>query len=216
MRKPIKWWKRSNSMLMEENQLVPLPRLSLTNAQLTTAMSHPTRARVLTILNDRVASPKEIASEIEESLNNVAYHVEVLTKLGCIELVREESVNGGRVVQHFYRATERSYLDEDAWAELGDKEKQVVNTTIMRMMSYDVNEAMARGTLYDPEDGHMSRTPLVVDMEGWQEIKDVLCEALNRLLNIRENVNARSEQQEVETFPVRVNIIQFRYPSPKS
>jgi predicted ArsR family transcriptional regulator len=89
-------------------------------------MSHPTRARVLTILNDRVASPKEIAEEIEESLNNVAYHIDILAKLGCIELTKVRPASGGRVMQHFYRATERSYLDDDAWAELGDKEKQVV------------------------------------------------------------------------------------------
>jgi hypothetical protein len=85
----------------------------------------------------------------------------------------------------------------------------------MRMISHDVNEAMAKGTFYDPDDAHLSRTPFVVDMEGWQEIKDVLAETLDRLLGIRENVSGRCQDTTVETFPARVHLIQFRSPSPK-
>lgn len=187
---------------------------SLTNAQLAAAMSHLTRARVLTILNDRVASPREISEEIGEALNNVAYHVKILAKLGCIEMVRTEPSRGGRVVEHFYRATERSYIDDEGWAELGEREKRVVTTMIMRMISYDVNVAIASGTFFESEDSHLSRTPILSDMEGWQEIKDILEDALLRLLAVRENVNSRSPGNDQDRFPVRVNILQYRVPGP--
>ena len=51
------------------------------------ALSHPIRHRVLVALNERVASPKELAAELGEPLGNVSYHTRVLAQLGCIELV---------------------------------------------------------------------------------------------------------------------------------
>ena len=45
------------------------------------ALSHPVRAHILQILNDRVASPNEIAEEIKEPLGNVSYHVRALLNL---------------------------------------------------------------------------------------------------------------------------------------
>lgn len=210
--KPIRFLDLQTQYFFKESILRPP---SLTSSQLTTAMSHPTRARVLTVLNDREASPKELSVEIGEPLNNVAYHIDVLTKLGCVELVRTTPTHGGRVVEHFYRAIERSYFDEEAWDRLGDNEKQIVTTTIVRMISHDINEAMAKGTFYDPDDNHLSRIPFVVDWEGWEEIKEILDRTLGELMGIRENVLARSKGGDQETFPARVHMIQFRSPSPK-
>lgn len=186
---------------------------SLTSPQLAAAMSHPTRGRVLTILNDRVASPREVADEIGEPLNNVAYHIKILVKLGCIELVRAKQSRGGRVVEHFYRAIEPSFFTEDDWKKIGEEEQRTVTTTIMRMISHDVNAAMVSGTFFD-DDNHLSRTPFSVDRAGWEEIKEVLADALDRLLTIKENVAARGQREDLETFPARVNIIHYRSPGP--
>jgi predicted ArsR family transcriptional regulator len=196
-----------------------LPALppNMTSPQLATAVGHPTRARVLTVLNDRVASPKELAAEINEPLNNVAYHVDILKELGCIELVKTKQSGGGRVVEHFYRATQRSYFDQDAWEQLGEKERHTVAAMIMRMSSEDINEAMATGTFYDPGDNHISRTPLIVDRPGWDEVTAILDQALLELLKVPEAVANRAESADtkVESMPIRVAIIQFRSPSPK-
>jgi DNA-binding transcriptional ArsR family regulator len=175
-------------------------------------MAHPTRVRIVTVLNEREASPKELAAEIEESLNNVAYHVEILKNLGCIELVRTQPSGGGRVIEHFYRATQRSYFDADAWERLGDKERFAVSATLMRLASEDISEAIAKGTFTDPDDNHISRTPLVVDRPGWDEITSILDRALEELLAVPEAVLARTEGTEAETMPIKVEIIQFRSP----
>lgn len=185
---------------------------NLTSPQLATAMAHPTRVRIVTVLNEREASPKELAAEIEESLNNVAYHVEILKNLGCIELVRTQPSGGGRVIEHFYRATQRSYFDADAWERLGDKERFAVSATLMRLASEDISEAIAKGTFTDPDDNHISRTPLVVDRPGWDEITSILDRALEELLAVPEAVLARTEGTEAETMPIKVEIIQFRSP----
>lgn len=191
---------------------------NLTSPQLATAVAHPTRVRVLTVLNDRIASPKELAEEIDESLNNVAYHIEILKELGCIELVKAEPSAGGRVVEHFYRAIQRSYFDAEAWEQLGEKERHAVSSTLMRLASEDINEAIAKGTFYDPDDNHISRTPLVVDQLGWDEVTAALDGVLSVLLRIPEAVAKRAEDadSEVETMSIKVEIIQFRSPAPKS
>ena len=62
--------------------------------QLVKGLSHPVRTQCLTVLTDRIASPREISEIIDEDLSNVSYHVRVLGELGLIELVSEEPVRG--------------------------------------------------------------------------------------------------------------------------
>lgn len=186
----------------------------LTSPQLAKALSHPTRVRILTALNDRIASPKQLAAMMGEALNHVSYHVEVLTRLGCIEMVDAQPSSGGRVVEHFYKATQRSFFDEEAWNQLGEHEKQTLTAAIMRMMSQDVNEAMAKGTFFEPDDNHLSRTPLTVDTEGWREVKEILESTLYELLAVKENVLKRGSDPE-EMLHAKVEIIHFRSPSPE-
>ncbi|MEA2125613.1 MAG: hypothetical protein QOI80_2395 [Solirubrobacteraceae bacterium] len=69
------------------------------------------------------ASPKELASQLDEKLGNVSYHVRILARLGLIELVRETPRRGA--VEHHYRSTPRPEavlnlelgLDSDGWQE---------------------------------------------------------------------------------------------------
>ena len=70
----------------------------LVDPRLAKALSHPMRARILTILNERVASPNEIAEMIDERLPNVSYHVRALLELGCIELVSTAAEGGHRAL----------------------------------------------------------------------------------------------------------------------
>src|ERR1700761_9561038 len=69
------------------------------------AFAHPLRGQILIILNERVASPNLLAQELDQSLNLVAYHVRVLEKYDCIELVDTKQRRGA--TEHFYRATRR-------------------------------------------------------------------------------------------------------------
>jgi DNA-binding transcriptional ArsR family regulator len=182
--------------------------------QLTAAVAHPTRMHAMTILVDREASPKELAAEIGEPINNVTYHVKQLVELGCVELVRTVPVKGGRVVEHFYRATTNTWIDDEEWESLGPAERHVYTTTTVKALSADISEAMAAGTFFDPDTNHLSRTPMVVDMEGWDEVTQLLDSTLEQLVEIRAAVTARiAEQEDRATFPAKVQMLQFRAPS---
>ena len=68
------------------------------------AFAHPLRVQILIILNERVASPNLLAQELDQSLNLVAYHVRVLEKYDCIELVDTKQRRGA--TEHFYTLPE--------------------------------------------------------------------------------------------------------------
>ena len=184
------------------------------NPRLAAAMSHPTRIHTMAVLVERQASPREIATEIGEPLNNVTYHVKQLTKLGCIELVETASAAGGRVVEHFYRASTRSYFDEDAWEELDDKEKFAVVNTIMRLMSEDISRAMRTGTFYARDDIHLSRSPMALDEEGWREVAELLNETTKEMIEIESRVADRCCDDEPPSLHTKVEILQFPSPPP--
>ncbi len=80
------------------------------------AFAHPLRVQILIILNERVASPNLLAQELDQSLNLVAYHVRVLEKYDCIELVDTKQRRGA--TEHFYRATRRQFLSDKEWSRL--------------------------------------------------------------------------------------------------
>jgi DNA-binding transcriptional ArsR family regulator len=204
----------SNSEFLEESALQKNPP-ALVSPRIAAAMTHPTRIFAMKVLFERTASPREIATEMDEPVNNVTYHVKRLLELGCIELVSARPARGGRVVEHFYRATSRVLFDDDVWQAFGEKEKADVTTGIMRLMSGDINEAMIRGTFYDPDDNHLSRSPMVLDPEGWREVNSVLDEAMERLMAIQDRViERRSSEDEGEQMHTRVHMIHFRSPTP--
>jgi DNA-binding transcriptional ArsR family regulator len=186
-----------------------VPRLTI--PELTTALAHPTRNLVLAILTERLASPKELSGELDRTIRHITYHLEVLEKLDCVELVKTEPVMGGRVVEHFYKATRRAWFDRNTWSEVDENDKPGVTSVIMEAMSTDIAEAMIARTFQDPPDNHISRTPMTVDDEGWDEVGDLLASTLNSLMDIQGRISNRSTP-ETKMMPIKVEIIQFRSP----
>ena len=186
------------------------PRLVV--PELTKALSHPTRSYLLAILTERTASPKEMAKELDRTIRHVTYHLGVLEGLGCVELVRTQPAVGGRVVEHFFRAVKRPWLDRENWTQLDSKDQQGVTSTLMELVSADIEEAMSAGTFSNPSDNHISRTPLSVDQEGWEEVLTLLSSTLDELLEIQGRVSNRSTA-DTETMLAKVEIIHFRSPN---
>src|SRR3954471_7479187 len=91
-RKPLRGW---IAMALNLRSLDP---------RLAKALSNDVRARALALLLEEASSPKLIAADLGLDLRSVAYHVRVLKKLGCIELVETRPRRGA--VEHVYRAAE--------------------------------------------------------------------------------------------------------------
>jgi DNA-binding transcriptional ArsR family regulator len=184
----------------------------LVNPQLAAALAHPTRAHALAVLYQRPASPRELAEELKMPTRHVAYHVKRLEELGCVELAQTRQAGGGRVIEHVYRATKRSYFDADSWEGLDERQKRGVTTTLLRLASEDVNEAIVAGTIHEPDDNHLSRNVMVVDWEGWRELVDLLARTMDEVIKVQERVDERTAGVDVETLLAKVLILHFRAP----
>ena len=80
---------------------------TLDDARYVKAMSHPLRVTIMAMLEERAASPVELARNLDASLGTVAYHVRTLHRLGLIDLVDETPVRGS--IQHHYRVRQRPH-----------------------------------------------------------------------------------------------------------
>ena len=99
------------------------------------ALSHPLRVRILAMLDERTASPVELAGWLGSSLGTVAYHVRTLERMGLIELVHETRVRGA--VEHHYRSKERPRVSDDAWAAAPPIAKQAaVSSSLQTIDAY--------------------------------------------------------------------------------
>lgn len=82
------------------------PRPVSIDQRLAKALSHSVRAQALALIVEGVTSPKQIAERLDADLRGVAYHVRVLQRLGCVELVETRQRRGA--LEHLYKATEQA------------------------------------------------------------------------------------------------------------
>lgn len=182
------------------------------DTQLITALSHPVRARALAILNERVASPKEIAAELELPLGNVSYHVKTLWKLGCIDLVDEIPRRGA--TEHYYRGVTRSFLNDENWAKLDDPTKSEISIAGLKAINKHAKEAIRAGTFDSRNNRHLSCSPLVLDEEGWQELSDLLAESLERIAQINAGAANRMARLSEPGAVIRATAVLLGFESP--
>ena len=153
------------------------------------ALSHPGRVRCLAILNERTASPNELSEEFREGLSQISYHIKVLREYELIELVRTEPRRGA--VEHFYAATHRALLPDDAWKQLPSSIQRKICADVLRELYDDVDEAMTAGTFDAQDDFHVSWTPLVLDKKAWKALSALLSETLNGVFDLQAEATER-------------------------
>lgn len=152
------------------------------------AMSHPLRVRILAILDERTASPNELAELLGASLGTTAYHVRTLERLALIKLVRETKVRGA--VQHHYRARARPTVTRAAWEAAPPIAKQAAVTSSLAVISEYAQASAAAGG-FDRPDAHLSRTAMRLDAKGFEELGRACDALLERAARIEQRAAAR-------------------------
>jgi DNA-binding transcriptional ArsR family regulator len=184
------------------------------NMQLVKALAHELRIEILTILNERMASPNELAKELDEGLSQVSYHVKVLKDYECIELVKTEPRRGA--VEHYYRATSRAFLTDRDWRHLPESVKPGLSADLLELIQRDAVWALEEGSFDARDDRHMSRTPLVLDEEGWDEVLDSLEQALSDIARSQKKAATRLARGREEGFSATVAMMGFEMPESSS
>jgi hypothetical protein len=156
--------------------------------RLVRAIGHPLRLRLLTIFNERVASPSDLAAELGEPIGNVSYHTRILARLGCVELVKTKQVRGA--IEHYYRAVVRPVFSDDDWAELPKSIRKSLAGAVLTEIAEDMTASAAEGG-FDRDDVHLSRTTLTLDEQGWRDVSELLQGLHQEALEIQAQSAAR-------------------------
>lgn len=180
------------------------------DARVVRALGHPVRVQALTILNERVASPSEIAKEVDESVGHVSYHIKVLNECECIELVETTPRRGA--MEHFYRATSRFFLDVSGWEAVPESMRPGLSGGLLQTIFEDASRALTTGTFDRSNDRHLSWTPMIVDEIGWNELTKGLGEMLQRILAIQAASSERLAETDEPGTPVSVSMLGFETP----
>lgn len=179
--------------------------------QLAKALAHPLRVKILTSLHKGISSPNQLAQELGEPLGNVSYHVKTLLEYDCVELVKTEPRRGA--VEHFYRATERAFFSDAEWAKIPASARKGISGVILEAIGTDATEALVEGTIDARTDSHVTRTPLVLDEQGWNDLNEALKGTLDRATEIQEEAAARLAESKKDGFPTKLAILHFESPA---
>jgi len=155
------------------------------------AMSHPLRVRILALLDERIASPVELAGWLGATLGTTAYHVRTLESMGLIELVRETRVRGA--VEHHYRSRERPRVSDDAWAAAAPIAKQAAVSSSLQTIDAYARAASAAGG-FDHGNSHLTRTAMHLDARGWNDLSRACMRLLAQVDRIEEAAKERIER----------------------
>jgi DNA-binding transcriptional ArsR family regulator len=171
----------------------PLETAAKQQALLHKVLADPLRARILMVLGEREASPKELAEILDEDFQQVCYRVRVLKEKGFVELVDEDSKNGG--VQHIYKASVRPRLDADEWEQLPQVAREANSATVLQVIFRDAWEAMSTGDFDAHRHRALLQKPMVVDEQGMRELD----ESALRHLDEQERIEAESATRRIES-----------------
>src|SRR5688572_2112466 len=141
------------------------------DAGLVKAIGHPLRAQLLSRLNERVASPVELARELDESVQLVSYHVRILRDLGFVELVRTTPRRGA--IEHHYRAVRRPYFSEEDYAALPSNARAALAGTALANILQHAAHAHENGAFAQVDvDPNITSDNIVLDEEGWEKLAE--------------------------------------------
>jgi hypothetical protein len=134
------------------------------------AVGHRIRVQVLTILNEGVYSPDEIARVIGEPTNKVSHHVKELLDAGSIELAKTEQVRN--TLQHYYRAVEMPYYSDEETAAMTPQQRQVTIGLILQCMMAEAMSAFWAGKMRSDPRIRLAWRWFNVDAQAREEIAD--------------------------------------------
>ncbi|HSS05011.1 MAG TPA: helix-turn-helix domain-containing protein [Solirubrobacterales bacterium] len=178
------------------------------NPTLAKAFTHPLRGHVwVTLCEKGLASPKEIADELGLEVSEVSYHFRELKRRGLIKLLRTVRRRG--FTEHFYQpCTPVLYFDDFDWMQIPAPIRSTFSGDMLQQVIEELIEALGAGS-FDARNRHLSRTWLLVDERGWNELMQIAQEALDRVQAIQKRCAKRRRKASEPAIPVSVVMASF-------
>jgi DNA-binding transcriptional ArsR family regulator len=175
-----------------QNGLTTLTQITeIDDPRIVKGLAHPLRIHILRVLQERVASPSEIAARSDASLGTISYHVRYLERVGLIELTSTKARRGA--VEHYYRAVGRLRITDNAWAQLPGAVRESLVGSTLDQIGRVVTEAAADGG-FTRDDTHVTRNRFRLDDQGFSELSVALARLVDQALEIeRDSVRRLGE-----------------------
>lgn len=190
------------------------------------ALKHPTRVRILEVLCDQDISPIQFLrkgllppgidfkGDEKSALSHVSYHFKQLLEADCIVLV--ETIPRRGTNEHIYRSKMLAlHTDKDFEALKLERRRQISRSTL-QMLIARAEGAIYQGTFDKRTDRHLSWVPLELDEQGWEELRDLQAETLERAQGIKAAAIARKhergEEDDTPTFAATFGALAFESP----
>lgn len=158
-------------------------------------LADPLRVRILGALGSRVASPSDIAREMDVDLTLVSYHFRVLREAGLVKRVRETPRRGAR--ETYYKASRPAILKRDVWGKASAVIQQVIVQSNLRTIGKRVNDA-ARAGGFERDNAQLLHSPLLLDGKGWTEASELIEQLQEKLQKVAEKAEKRLQKQDGE------------------
>jgi DNA-binding transcriptional ArsR family regulator len=190
------------------------PYHDITDASLAKALAHPLRTRILAALEDRTASPSELAEELDAPLGVLSYHVRRLSALGFVKLVKSVPRRGA--VEHYYTVVSHPRITDAAWASTPSIVKQATIASRLDAIGSEAYAALAEGG-FDASETHLTRSSIIVDERGWKQLARRLEAVHGEIQRIEAESKKRLEHTDhADEQDISVVMLLFHRPSPPS
>jgi DNA-binding transcriptional ArsR family regulator len=172
------------------------------------AFTHPLRGHVwVTVCERGLASPTEIANELDLDVSEVSYHFRELKKRNLIRLVRTVPRRG--FDEHFYEpCVPALQFDDFDWMQIPAPIRATFSADTLRQVIEELVGALDAGS-FDARSRHLSRTWLSLDERGWRELTRAMKAALDRIQAIQERSAKRRKASSEPGIPVSVLLACF-------
>ncbi len=187
-----------------------LERRRRLQSTLAAAVSHPLRAKILTVFAERVASPAEIGRQLGIPVSKIGYHVSALRDASLIEEVGSRPVRG--TVEHFYRAVELPIVSSEQETERSDDDRRAFSETILSVYAASASSALEAGTFLARPDHHHTRMTASIDETGWEEMTEAYMALYERLDEIRASASERMRETDAPAVRVLTYLALFEVP----
>lgn len=145
----------------------------INDPRLVKALAHPLRVSIMQALEHRIASPSQLAEELDVPLPNLSYHIRMLVQLDLLKLVKTRPRRGA--IEHYYQAKGPVAVTDQAWGEVPGLVKEAMISSTLRTVGKQVDAAAALGGF---EDGNavLARQSLKLDKKAWKELSKKMVE----------------------------------------
>jgi predicted ArsR family transcriptional regulator len=187
------------------------PETAVRAANLHKALRDPTRAWVLAQLNDAPAAAVDLAERSGIPRQRISYHIEMLVKYGCAELLDSIPVRGS--VKKIFRGTVPVLVMPDEWAKMSLGSRSGWSVKILSEAFERIQGALEKGTFDKRLNRIAANYKPRLDEEGWAEAFAILAEVHEKFQGLEDASKARHPDY-MDRVPFTFSM--FLYESPQA